>query len=92
MSAKTIKVIIKVLPSNEDVDVELPVNATPADIIEKMLESGIGPRNDNAGNPITYNLTPKGKNIVIGEDETLGAAQVQEGDVLLMTPVFVAGV
>lgn len=91
MSTTSIKVIVRVLPQNEDVDVELPLNATAKDVIESLLDSGIGQRNDNVGNPITYNLTPKGRNIVIDENETLGAAQVQEGDVILMTPVFVAG-
>ena len=88
---KKIKVIVRVFPNNEDVDVDLPLNATANDVIETLLEAGIGDRLDNSGNPITYTLTPKGKNVVIEENETLGSAQVQDGDVILMTPVFVAG-
>lgn len=87
----TISVIVRVLPNNEDVEVKLPVEATASDVIETLLENGIGERIDQTGNPISYKLIPKGKNIEIGEDETLSVAQVQSGDVILMTPVLVAG-
>ena len=87
----SIKVIVRIVSTNEDVDVDLPINATAADVIESLLEGGVCGRNDHAGNPITYQLTPKGKGVIIGEDETLAEAKIQEGDVLLMTPVFVAG-
>ena len=89
--ASTIKLIIRVLPNNEDVDVDVPLDATAKDIIDTLLDSDIGQRHDNSGTPITYNLTPKGKNIVIEEHQTLEEAGIQEGDILLMTPVFVAG-
>ena len=87
----TIKVIVRVVSANMDIDVDLPLNATANDIIETLLDEDIAPRNDHSGNPITYHLTPKGKNTILGEDDTLTDAKIQEGDVILMTPVFVAG-
>lgn len=92
METTNIKVIVRVVSANVDIDVDLPLNATATDIIETLLEEDVAPRNDHAGNPITYHLTPKGRNVIIAEDETLADAKIQEGDVILMTPVFVAGV
>ncbi len=86
-----ISVIIRVLPANEDIDVKLPLNATATDVIDTLLSNDIGQRTDHSGNPITYQLSPKGKNRPIEADETLQSAQVQEGDVILMTPIFLAG-
>lgn len=89
---RTIKVIVRIVSSNEDIDVDLPLDATANDVIETLLEAGVAPRNDNSGTPITYQLTPKNRrSIVIEEEQTLESAQIQEGDVLLMTPIFVAG-
>jgi uncharacterized ubiquitin-like protein YukD len=88
----TLKVIVRIVSSNEDIDVDLPSDATAGDVIDSLLEANYCDRNDHAGNPITYQLTPKGnKGLIIGEDQTLAEAKVQQGDVLLMTPVFVAG-
>lgn len=89
--SKEISVIVRVKPSNEDVDVNLPLNATASDVIETLLDNGIGSKKDDEGNDMTYQLVPKGKNTPIEEDETLSKAQIQDGDVLLMLPMFVAG-
>ncbi|MTB52930.1 EsaB/YukD family protein [Lewinella sp. W8] len=86
-----VNVIVRVLPDNEDIDVSLPLTATATDVIEKLLENGIGSKTDASGNPISYQLAPKGKGRNINPEETLEAAQVQEGDVIMMTPIFVAG-
>jgi uncharacterized ubiquitin-like protein YukD len=87
----TLKVIVRIVSTNEDIDVDLPANATAADVIESLLEANIFPRNDQQGNHVTYQLTPKGKGLIIGEDETLAEAKVQQGDVLLVTPVLIVG-
>lgn len=89
--SQEISVVVRVLPNNEDIDVNLPLDATASDVIETLLDNNIGQRSDTQGNPITYRLAPKGKNMSLAEDETLGDAGVQNGDILLMMPDFVAG-
>jgi len=86
-----IDVLVRVLPGNDEVDVTLPVNATASDVIETLLDNGIAERMDASGNMISYKLVAKGKNETIDEEETLEAARIQKGDILLMTPILVAG-
>lgn len=86
-----LQVIVRVLPDNVELDVKLPKKATANDVISTILEQGKGSAYDKRGMPTTYRLTPKGRNIEIEENQTLEAAQVQDGDILLMTPDFVAG-
>ncbi len=88
----TIKVIVRVVSTNEDIDVDLPLDATASDIIESLISGGVAPEFDNSNNPITYHLTPKtNRSIVLEEEQTLAEANIQAGDVILLTPVFVAG-
>lgn len=89
--SQEISVIVRVLPKNEDVDVNLPVEATAHDVIESLLDEGVGVRVDQNGQPVSYRLIPKGKNSEIDENESLGQAKIQNGDILLMTPTIVAG-
>ncbi|MBK9013926.1 MAG: EsaB/YukD family protein [Saprospiraceae bacterium] len=90
---KEISIVIRVMPNADDVDVTLPLNATATDVIETLVgDPSLGiPRIDQQGNPISYKLAPKGKNRELGEDETLGHGEVQDGDILLMMPVVIAG-
>ncbi len=91
MSAE-INVIIRLMPGNEDIDVTIPTEATTKDIVETLLESGLGiPRVDKQGTSMTYNLMPKGKNEELREHQTMEDAQIQEGDVILMIPHVIAG-
>ena len=85
---KQVSIIVRVLPDNEVVDVNLPLEATSIDIIETLLDNGIGSRNDKDGNQIKYKLTKKGKGSDLRENESLENASTQDGDVLLMCPVF----
>jgi uncharacterized ubiquitin-like protein YukD len=87
----TLKIVVRLVAKNEDVDVEFPAEATASDVINAILDGGMVDRRDAAGNNITYQLSPKGANRVINENETLVQAQVQDGDVLLMNPVLLAG-
>jgi hypothetical protein len=91
MEDREISVIVRVMPDNEDVEVTLPLNATATDVLESLFESGIGKRSDQQGNPVIYRLVPKGKDVAIGENQSLGEAQVQNADTLLMMPELVAG-
>jgi len=87
-----INVIVRVMPNADDVDVSLPLNATPLDIIEEMLSANLGiPRVDQQGNPISYKLNVKGRNDTLKEYETLASAQVQDSDIILMMPQVKAG-
>jgi len=90
--SKEINIIIRVMPNAEDVEISLPVEATPRDIIETLLDAGLGiPKVDGQSNPISYHLVPKGGNSKIGESDTLMNAQIQNGDVILMNPQVIAG-
>jgi len=87
-----ISVIVRVMPNAEDVDIDLPLEASPADIIEEMLNAGLDiPRIDQQGSTISYKLVPKGRQQALADYETLGQAQVQNGDILLMIPQVRAG-
>lgn len=87
-----ISVVVRVMPNADDVDIELPLEATPADIVEEMLNAGLNiPRIDQQGAAISYKLVPKGRQQALGDYETLGQAQVQNGDILLMIPQVRAG-
>lgn len=91
-SDREIGVVVRVMPNADDIDVNLPLSATALDVIETLLESGLGiPRVDQQGNGISYKLAPKGSNRAINEGETLGEAQVKDGDILLMMPQVIAG-
>jgi hypothetical protein len=90
---KEVNVVIRIMPNADDVDVSLPLNATPSDVIETLLEAGLGtPRVDQQGNAISYQLVPKGSNAAIGEEQTLGEGKIQAGDIILMIPRVIAGV
>jgi len=90
--SKEINVVVRLMPNADDIDVSLPLAATPKDIIDTLLDAGLGiPRVDQQGNPIAYQLIPKGKNDAVKEDETLDTAQVQNGDILMMIPKVIAG-
>ena len=86
-----VSVIIRILPNNEDVDISVPLEATATEIIGSLLEKGLAERTDQNNYPINYKLIPKGKNVEIGENETLLQRNISDGDILLMAPVLVAG-
>lgn len=89
---KEINVVIRVMPNMDDIDISVPSDATASDIVETLLDAGLGiPRLDNQSNPISYQLVPKGKNEAIEQQMTVGKAQVQDGDIILMLPRIIAG-
>lgn len=89
---KEVNVVIRIMPNADDVDVSLPLNVTPQDVIETLLSSGLGiPRVDQQGNAISYQLVPKGSNAPITEAQSLGEANVQSEDIILMIPRVIAG-
>ena len=92
MHNKEINIIVRVMPNADDIEVSLPLQATARDIIESLLDSGLGiPKVDNQGNPISYEIVPKGNPNIMKETQTILDAKVQETDVLLMLPKIIAG-
>jgi len=89
---KEINIIIRIMPTADDIEVSLPLDATPKDVIDALLDAGLGiPKLDDQGNPISYKLVPKEKGQEIPLDNTLMDAEVQESDVVLMLPMVWAG-
>lgn len=87
-----ILVKIRLHPSNQELDVDIPLTATAKDVIDQLLSAGLDiPAIDQQGNPINYMLVPKGSNEQIEDNQTVGDAHVQSGDVLLLMPNAVAG-
>lgn len=87
-----INVVIRVMPNMDDVDISLPGEATASDIVETLLDAGLGiPRLDQQSNPITYQLVPKGKNEPLDNSNSVKDAKVQNGDIILMIPKIIAG-
>lgn len=92
MEELEISVVIRVMPNADDVDVSLPLNATPADVIETLLDADLDiPRVDPQGNPISFQLVPKGANVALDESESLKEGRVQDNDIILMIPKVIAG-
>jgi hypothetical protein len=87
-----LSVVIRVMPNMDDVEISVPQDSTSNDIVEALLDSGLGiPRMDNQSNPISYQLVPKGKNEALEGPMTVGKAQIQNGDIILMLPRIIAG-
>lgn len=87
-----INVVIRVMPNMDDVDISVPTEATASDIVETLLDAGLGiPRLDQQSNPITYQLVPKGRNEPLDNQNSVEAAKVQNGDIILMIPKIIAG-
>lgn len=88
---KTVDIIIRVMPSNEDVEINCPVLTRVGELIEQLIESNIAPRTDKIENPITYRLVIKGEGRSLEEEQTLLDANIKDGDIVLMIPELVAG-
>ena len=87
-----INVVVRIMPNADDVDVSLPLSATPNDVIETLLDANLGvPKTDQQGNAISYQLVPKGGNVALKDTQTLQEGRLQAGDVILMIPRVIAG-
>lgn len=90
--ADVIKVIVRLLPSGDELDVELPLYSTGKEIVDELLNAGLGvERNDPQGNPYMYKLVLKDTGMEIVPEKTLYDLNVREGQTLLLTPKLVAG-
>lgn len=87
-----IPVIIRVMPSADELEVTIPASSTPKELINHILEADIGvPKLDAQSNQVIYQLIPKGKNAVLKESQTFSEGQVQPNDIILMIPKVIAG-
>jgi len=88
-----IRVMIRLLPSGDDVEIELPLYSTGGEIVEALLEdSELNlPKNDPEGNPYVYKLFSKARNVEISPEKSLFDVGVREDEILLLMPKLVAG-
>lgn len=88
-----IKVIIRLMPSGDEVDVDLPTTATGSEVIDALLDDpGLGIKKRGVdGNLITYKLSCKETGRDIGRSRTLRESGVKANFTLLLMPDLVAG-
>lgn len=86
-----LNVVVRIMPSGDELDVELPVQATGKMIIGELLDASVAPRVDGEGNPYVYELISKMSNTRISDDKTLEELGIREGETLFLVPKLVAG-
>ena len=69
----------------------LPDDAPVRRVIAKLVELMELPTNGPDGAPLSYRFHHKASGRQLGDDESLSAAGVQDGDVLRLQPEIVAG-
>lgn len=86
-------VMVRLLPSGEEVELELPAASNGKAIKESLLEHeelNI-PKMDHEGNRYNYKLISKGSGKEVTDDRSLFECGVASGDTLLLSPTLVAG-
>ncbi len=91
-NSEVMGIVVRVMPSGDELEVELPIYSTGKEIKEELLAAEVAPRVDPEGNPYVYDLIFKRKNVSIGDTKTLFDLQIQEGDTLYLAPRLVPGV
>jgi uncharacterized ubiquitin-like protein YukD len=89
--ANVINVVIRLIPSGDELDVELPLFTTGKEIVDELLDADAAPRTDYQGNPYVYRLVSKATGKEVSPEKSLMDIGVREGDTLLLTPQLVAG-
>lgn len=84
-------VVIRMMPSGVEVEVEVPASATGAEIIEALILDDLMPRTDQQGNPQLYKLTSSFSNKEIEDRTSLAASGIQNGEILYCSPDIRAG-
>ena len=54
-----LNIVIRLMPSGDELDVELPKFSTGREITEELLSQDVAPRADPEGNPYIYELISK---------------------------------
>lgn len=78
--------------TNQEFDVELPNDSTMEVLVPALVKELGLPLSGPDGNNIAYELSNKRTGHNMRDRDTLANAGVKEGDVLLFTSTFVAGV
>lgn len=89
--ADIINIVVRLLPSGDELDVELPVLTTGKEIIDRLLNEDVAPRVDQDGNPYVYELVSKTQNVRLEDNKTLFDVGIRDGDTLYFVPRLVAG-
>lgn len=86
-----LNIVVRVMPSGDELDVELPRFSTGREITEELLTAGVAPRKDPEGNAYAYELVSKATNVRIEDSKTLHDLGIREDDTILFIPNLVAG-
>lgn len=86
-----LKIVVRVMPGGEQVDVELPRFSTGQEILEGLLNEKVAPRQTQQGEPLFYELISKTSNVRIEDNKTLHDLGIRDGETILLVPDLVAG-
>lgn len=86
-----IEIIVRVLPSGDQVTLSLELYTSGKDIKNVLIEQDIAPSLDSENKRIIYKLISKTTTQEIGDQETLDDVGIKAGEELLMVPDMVAG-
>lgn len=86
----SIKVIIYDPTGSKKTPVELPGDVPMRRLIPALV-SKMGLPTNQGGNPITYRLDHRSSGKRLGDDDSLGSANVQQDDILSLFPEVTAG-
>lgn len=89
--SEIINLVIRLMPSGDELDLELPVFSTGKEIKEELLNANVVPRADQDGNPYIYELISKSANVRIDDDKALDDVGIKDGETLFFVPKLVAG-
>ncbi len=89
--SEIINLVIRLMPSGDELDLELPVFSTGKEIKEELLNANVVPRADQDGNPYIYELISKAANVRIDDDKALDDVGIKDGETLFFVPKLVAG-
>ena len=90
-NTEVINITVRIMPSGDELEVELPIYSTGREIKEELLSAEVAPRTDPEGQPYVYDLIFKRKNIPIGDNKTLFDLEIENGDTLYLAPRLVPG-
>jgi len=86
-----LSIVIRVHPSGEEFDVELPRFSSGKEITAELLNANIAPSRDQEGNPYVYDLVHKQSNVHLDDNKTLHDLGIRNGDTILFIPSLIAG-
>jgi WXG100 protein secretion system (Wss), protein YukD len=89
--SESINIVIRLMPSGDELDVELPVFTTGKELVGQLLGENLAPRTDPEGNPYVYEIISKVSNVRLEDEKTLYDAGIREGETLYFVPKLVAG-